>query len=117
MGNSSLGLLNRYHYVQQRSENFSWCLTNPQLVGKGRKIIIPNWQRSENNVNGRNPLKRDESRHFPPVEGVGILNTRLFYFTIFHETSIIQVPHCRGPIAHLQNWKGLNENTAASIVF
>jgi hypothetical protein len=29
------------HYEQQKSESFCHSLTNPQLVGKGRKILIP----------------------------------------------------------------------------
>jgi hypothetical protein len=29
------------HYQQQKSENFCQSLTNPQFVGKGRKILIP----------------------------------------------------------------------------
>jgi hypothetical protein len=28
-------------YEQQKSDNFCWSLTNPQLVGKGRKISNP----------------------------------------------------------------------------
>jgi hypothetical protein len=87
-----------FHYEQQKSENYCKSLTNPQLIGKSRKISNPSYQRSENIVKRRNPLKRHDFPLFPPFESVAIFDTPLFDFTTFHdvtsETSVISVPHC-----------------------
>jgi hypothetical protein len=79
-----------YHYEQQKSEHFFKfvSLTNPQLVGKGRKILIPSKQRSENMV--KDPLKHGEFRLFPPLENVAIFNTLCFILRTF---TMLQTKH------------------------
>jgi hypothetical protein len=42
-------------YEEHKSVNFCWSLTNPQLVGKGRKDYNPSKQRAGNIVKGWNP--------------------------------------------------------------
>jgi hypothetical protein len=68
--------------------------TNPQLVGKGCKIYNPLLVKIGKQRETTESLKRHEFRLFPPLERVAIFGTPLFYFTTFHETSFISVPHC-----------------------
>jgi hypothetical protein len=92
----------KWHYEQQKSEKLS--LTKPQLVGKGRKILIP-----QQTKDGKH---RERAESHGSVMNPDFFRSRNFPFVLFCDLSRCYKRnlHYFSP-ALLENWKRLQNQS------